>query len=383
LPINETERTTFELCQTDGRARQGVLSTRRGQIETPVFMPVGTIAAVKALTVDQLYALDPQVILCNTYHLMLRPGVELLEQMGGVHSFMSWDRPILSDSGGFQLFSLEGIRKVREEGVEFQSHIDGSTHFLSPETSVGIQCRMGVDIAMAFDECPPYGIDHAAAERSMEMTHRWAARSLEARGESSTALFGIIQGGIYPDLRRRSVEAICDLPFDGYAIGGLSVGESKDEMLEMLEATAPQMPADRPRYLMGVGTPADLLDGVAAGIDMFDCVMPTRNGRNGTIFTRDGKMNIRNAQYRADPRPLDEECACPTCRSISRAYLRHLFAAGEMAGPVYATIHNLFFYLDLMRGIRQSIASRRFRGFREEFLFRFNGSTVMGGAQNQ
>jgi queuine tRNA-ribosyltransferase len=361
---------TFELLGTSGRARRGRIGTRHGTIETPVFMPVGTAAAVKSLAIDQLEALAPQIILCNTYHLMLRPGVDLVEKMGGVHRFMGWSGAVLSDSGGFQVFSLAEIRKVREEGVEFRSHIDGSRHFLSPEESVAIQSRMGVDIAMAFDECPAYGLSKSEVERSMELTHRWAVRSLAApRGAS--ALFGIVQGGVFADLRRRSVEAIASQPFDGIAIGGLSVGEPKEEMLEVLDATAPLLPTGLPRYVMGVGTPEDLLDGVAAGIDMFDCVMPTRNARNGTLFTRSGKLSIRNARYRDDDRPLDDECSCLACSRVSRAYLRHLYTAGEIAASVYNTIHNIRFYLDLMAGIRQSVASNSFEAFRETFLSRY------------
>jgi queuine tRNA-ribosyltransferase len=363
----------FTVESTEGAARLGRIETARGEIETPVFMPVGTAASVKSLTTEQLIQLAPQIILSNTYHLMLRPGVDLIEKLGGVQRFMAWDRPVLTDSGGFQVFSLSAIRKIREEGVEFRSHIDGSAQFLSPERSIEIQCRMGVDIAMAFDECPAYGLSRAEVERSMEMTHRWAGRSLAAKWPSS-ALFGIVQGGIFPDLRQRSVEAIAALPFDGIAIGGLSVGEPKEEMLETLAHTAPLLPTDRPRYLMGVGTPEDLLDGVAAGIDMFDCVMPTRNARNGTLFTRDGKLSIKNARYREDASPIDPECSCPTCRSISRAYLRHLYTSGEIAAAVYSTIHNVSFYLDLMRGVRQAIASKSFGVFREAFRSRLTAA---------
>ena len=380
-------------------------------------MPVGTLASVKSLTTDQLKNLNtqhpapstqpsapgtqhpalstqhpalstqhsapttqhsalesgPEIILNNTYHLMLRPGIELLEQLGGVHRFMNWDRAVLSDSGGFQVFSLSSIRKVREEGVEFRSHIDGSAHFLSPERSIEIQSRMGVDIAMAFDECPPYGLGHAEVGKSMEMTHRWAERSLRARRAGGPALFGIVQGGVYHDLRARSVEAITAMPFDGFAIGGVAVGESKDEMLDIMRFTAPLLPADKPRYLMGVGTPDDLLDGVEAGIDMFDCVMPTRNARNGSLFTSLGKVAIKNAKYAADQRPLDPNCSCVTCRTVSRAYLRHLYVNDEIAAMVYNTIHNVSFYLDLMRGIRQAIASNSFGSFRDAFRARMAG----------
>ncbi len=396
MPPSADSRLTFELLHTDGAARRGRITTPHGTIETPVFMPVGTLASVKSLTTDQLKQLGgsqagsndldtgirsgPEIILNNTYHLMLRPGADLLERLGGVHRFMSWDRAVLSDSGGFQVFSLANIRKVREAGVEFRSHLDGSAHFLSPETSVGIQTKMGVDIAMALDECPVYGISHAEVERSMEMTHRWARRSLEARdlldeqrragGGRAPALFGIVQGGIHHDLRKRSVEAIAELPFEGVAIGGVSVGERKEEMLDVVGFTAPLLPPDRPRYLMGVGTPEDLLDGVAAGIDMFDCVMPTRNARNGSLFTSEGKVAIKNAKYAADEGPLDPACSCVTCRTVSRAYLRHLFMTGEIAASVYNTIHNVSFYLDLMRAVRQAIASNSFGPFREAFLAR-------------
>lgn len=377
----------FRLLRTDGPARLGEVETPHGVIDTPVFMPVGTAASVKSLTTEQLKRLGsdaqrsageppeagapvtgPRIILNNTYHLMLRPGAGLIEKLGGVHKFMNWDRAVLTDSGGFQLFSLSAIRKIREEGVEFRSHIDGSAHFLSPENSVGIQTRMGVDIAMAFDECPAYGLSHGEVETSMELTHRWAKRSLAAR--TTSALFGIVQGGIHLDLRKRSVEAIAALDFDGIAIGGVSVGEPKEEMFQVVGFTAPLLPADRPRYLMGVGTPEDLVNGVAAGIDMFDCVMPTRNARNGTLFTSSGKIHIKNARYAADDRPVDPECSCMTCSTVSRAYLRHLYGNGEIAAAVYNTIHNLSFYLDLMRAIRQAIASNSFGSFRSRFLSR-------------
>jgi queuine tRNA-ribosyltransferase len=380
--LSAESRVKFELLRSDRSARLGRIITPHGPIDTPVFMPVGTLGSVKSLTTEQLKSLStqhsalstPQIILNNTYHLMLRPGIELLEKLGGVHTFMNWDRAVLSDSGGFQVFSLASIRKVREEGVEFRSHIDGAAHFLSPETSIDIQTRMGVDIAMAFDECPEYGLSHAEVEKSLELTHRWAKRSLAARRWPLAGLFGIVQGGIYPDLRKRAVEQIASLDFDGIAIGGVSVGEPKAEMHEVMNTTAPLLPADKPRYLMGVGTPEDLLDGVAAGIDMFDCVMPTRNARNGTLFTSAGKLQIKNAKYAADPGPLDERCSCLTCSTVSRAYLRHLFLNGEIAALVYNTIHNVWFYLDLMRGIRQAIALDSFGSFRETFLSRIQES---------
>jgi queuine tRNA-ribosyltransferase len=361
-------RLSFTLLGTDGPARRGEIVTPHGTIQTPVFMPVGTRASVKGLTTEQLQRLGPEIILNNTYHLMLRPGVDLVEKLGGVHKFMGWDRAVLSDSGGFQLFSLASIRKIREEGVEFRSHIDGAPYFLSPESSVEIQTRMGVDIAMAFDECPAYGLSHADVEKSMLLTHRWAKRSLAARGPS--ALFGIVQGGTHTDLRRRSVEEIAAMDFDGVAIGGVSVGEPKEAMFEVVDFTAPLLPKEKPRYLMGVGTPEDLVSGVAAGIDMFDCVMPTRNARNGTLFTSFGKVSIKNAKFAGDDRPLDPECSCVACTTVSRAYLRHLYTNDEIAASVYNTIHNLSFYLDLMRAIRQAIASNSFRSFRDTFLKR-------------
>jgi len=373
-------RISFDLLHRDGAARRGRITTRHGTIETPVFMPVGTLGSVKSLTTEQLKQLGsdgagPEIILNNTYHLMLRPGVDLLERLGGVHRFESWDRAILTDSGGFQIFSLSKIRKVREEGVEFRSHLDGSAHFLSPEKSIELQTRMGVDIAMAFDECPAYGLSQAEVEKSMELTHRWARRSLAARTGSPAlfgpALFGIVQGGTHQDLRKRSVEEIASLDFEGVAIGGVSVGEPKEAINEVVGYTAPLLPEAKPRYLMGVGTPEDLLNGVAAGVDMFDCVMPTRNARNGSIFTSQGKIAIKNARFAEDEGPLDPECSCLTCRTVSRAYLRHLFVNGEIAASVYNTIHNVSFYLDLMRGIRQAIVLDSFRSYREKVLSRF------------
>ena len=331
-------------------------------------MPVGTAASVKSLTTEQLKALGARIILNNTYHLMLRPGIELLDKLGGVHKFMNWDRAVLSDSGGFQVFSLAKIRKVREEGVEFRSHIDGSQHFLSPETSLDIQSRFGVDIAMAFDECPAYGLSRSEVETSLQLTQRWAARSLKAAQDRKQNVFGIIQGGVFEDLRKQSAEAIGGMDFDGIAIGGVSVGEPKDEMFDVVNFTAPLMPAEKPRYLMGVGTPEDLVNGVAAGIDMFDCVLPTRNARTGTLFTSLGKLNIKNARFADDQGPLDPECSCVTCTTVSRAYLRHLYIGGEIAASVYNTIHNVFFYLDLMGKVRQAIASNSFASFREAFL---------------
>ena len=371
------ERISFEVLTTDGAARRGRLHTRHGIVETPVFMPVGTLGSVKSLTTDLLTSLGPRIILSNTYHLMLRPGIEILEAMGGLHRFMGWNGAILTDSGGFQIWSLAEMRKIREEGVEFRSHIDGSKQFLSPETAVDLQVRMGVDIAMAFDECPAYGLEKKNVEKSMELTHRWAARSLAAR-RSPTSLFGIVQGGCFTDLRQRSVETLAAMDFDGLAIGGLSVGEPKPEMLETLCVTAPILPKDRPRYLMGVGTPEDLIEGVAAGIDMFDCVMPTRNARNGTLFTSRGKLHIRNARFQRDEGPIDPECSCATCQTVSLAYLRHLYVGGEIAALVYNTVHNVSFYLDLMGRIREAVASGGFAAFRNEALERLSGGNNAG-----
>jgi queuine tRNA-ribosyltransferase len=367
-------RLSFRILHRDGAARRGEIATPHGTIQTPVFMPVGTRASVKSLTMAQLARLGPEIILSNTYHLMLRPGIDLVEQLGGIHRFTSWNRAILTDSGGFQLFSLAAIRKIREEGVEFRSHIDGSPYFLTPEGSVEIQTRMGVDIAMAFDECPAYGISKAEVEKSMQLTHRWARRSLAAR--TTSALFGIVQGGVHTDLRRISAEEIGAMGFDGVAIGGVSVGEPKEEMFEVVNFTAPLLPADKPRYLMGVGTPEDLVNAVAAGIDMFDCVMPTRNARNGTLFTSRGKIAIKNSKFATDETPLDPNCPCETCTTVSRAYLRHLFVNDEIAAMVYNTIHNVSFYLDLMGAIRQAIASNSFESFREEFLSRTKQETI-------
>ncbi|HUO84086.1 MAG TPA: tRNA guanosine(34) transglycosylase Tgt [Thermoanaerobaculia bacterium] len=364
---------SFEVEHADGAARAGTLRTSHGSLSTPLFMPVGTAGSVKGLTTPQLADLEPGIVLCNTYHLMLRPGVEVIEQIGGIHRFIGWDGVVLTDSGGFQVFSLSEIRKVREEGVEFQSHLDGSRHVLTPEGSIDLQERMGVDIAMAFDECPAPGLPLDQVRASMEMTHRWAERCLQAR-RGTSALFGIVQGGIWPDLREQSAGVTGAMPFDGLAIGGLSVGEPKELMLETLRFTAPRLPREKPRYLMGVGTPEDILEAVAVGIDMFDCVLPTRNARNGTLFTSRGKISMKNARYRGDEEPLDPECSCLTCRTVSKAYLRHLFVSGEIAAAVYNTIHNLHFYLDLMKGIRHSIASGSFDEYRNSFLKRTSPS---------
>ncbi len=361
----------FSLIKKDlaSAARRGTFTTPHGKVDTPVFMPVGTQATVKTLSPEDLVNLGVEIILSNTYHLFLRPGHELIRDFGGVQKFMGWNRPVLTDSGGFQVFSLAELRKITEEGVIFQSHIDGGAkHFISPEYAVEIQETLGSDIMMAFDECIPYPATRDYALESLERTMRWARRCREAKKDTGQALFGIVQGGMYPDLRRRSAEALVDIGFDGYAIGGLSVGETKPMMYEMIEASVPSLPECAPRYLMGVGTPEDLVEGVDRGVDMFDCVMPTRNARNGTFFTSLGKVVIRNAQYERDKLPIDPDCGCYTCRNFTRAYLRHLFNAGEVLALRLGTIHNLFFYLNLMRNIRRSVEQGRFKEFRKEFL---------------
>jgi queuine tRNA-ribosyltransferase len=343
--------------------------TSHGEINTPVFMPVGTQATVKTLAPADLVSLGAEIILSNTYHLFLRPGHGLIREFGGLQKFMGWHRPVLTDSGGFQVFSLADLRKITEEGVTFQSHIDGGAkHFITPEYAVEIQEALGADIIMAFDECIPFPATRDYARESLERTIRWAKRCADAKKDTGQALFGIVQGGMYPELRRHSAEALLEIGFDGYALGGLSVGETKPIMYEMVEATMPSLPADKPRYLMGVGTPEDLVEGVDRGIDMFDCVMPTRNARNGTFFTSFGKVVIRNAQYERDKQPVDPECECYTCRNFSRAYLRHLFNANEVLALRLGTVHNVSFYLDLMRKVRSSIEQGRFREFKKAFL---------------
>ncbi len=371
---------SFDILAREGEARAGLIKTRRGEIETPVFMPVGTAGTVKGIRFEELEApdLDARIILGNTYHLWLRPGIEVIKSSGGLHKFIGWDRAMLTDSGGFQVWSLAEIRKVTEEGTEFRSHIDGALCFLSPEISMEVQTALGAEIAMAFDECPPGQIEHDAAQKSMELTLRWARRSkeafdvLQAGSLRTQALFGIIQGAAHLDLRRESLERTVEIDFDGYAIGGLSVGEEKAVMLDIIEDVAPRMPADRPRYLMGVGTPEDLIEGVARGVDMFDCVLPTRNGRTGQAFTSRGKLNIKNARYMIDQRPLDEACGCSVCRRHSRAFIRHLYLAGEMLAGILLTHHNLAFFLDTMRRVRQAIRSGQFAKFRREFTEHLN-----------
>ncbi len=358
----------FGVTARDGRARAGSLTTPHGTVETPVFMPVGTAGAVKAVLHRDLRELGARLLLANTYHLMLRPGDALVAALGGLHGFTGWDRPFLTDSGGYQVFSLAGLRQLDEAGVRFRSHIDGSLHLLSPERSLEVQQNLGADLVMAFDECPPGDAPREQVAEATARTTRWARRSRAAHRRDDQWLFGIVQGGAHLDLREQSARELLELDFPGYAIGGLSVGEPKPARARVLEQLDPLLPEDRPRYLMGVGTPEDLIEAVARGVDMFDCVLPTRNARNGQLFTRTGRLSIRNARYREDSRPPDPECGCPTCRSASRAYLRHLHLANEMTAASLMSIHNLFFYVDMMRAMRQSIRSFRFEAWRREAL---------------
>ena len=340
----------------DGAARAGVLHTAHGTVPTPVFMPVGTAGTVKAMTADAVRATGARMVLGNTYHLMLRPGAERIARLGGLHRFMDWHGPILTDSGGFQVMSLAGLRKMDADGVTFQSHVDGSRHRLTPERSVEIQHLLGADVTMCFDECTPFPATHEQAATSMRLSMRWAARSREAFvPRAGHGLFGIVQGSVFPDLRAESVAALTNIGFEGYAVGGLAVGEGQEAMFTTLECTTPLLPSDKPRYLMGVGTPSDLIGAVRRGIDMFDCVMPTRSGRTGRAYTRGGVINIRNARHAEDNRPLDPGCACPACRNHSRAYLHHLFKANEMLGPMLLTWHNIQYYQDLMAELRAGI----------------------------
>lgn len=364
----ESRTPLFALLDRSGAARRGRLTFERGTVETPAFMPVGTYGTVKGMTPEELIETGAEIILGNTFHLMLRPGTEVIAAHGDLHDFMHWDGPILTDSGGFQVFSLAELRKLDERGVTFASPVDGSRIFLGPEESMAVQRALGSDVVMIFDECTPYPATPAEAQASMERSLRWAARSKAAHGESAAALFGIVQGGMYADLRRHSAEGLIDIGFDGYAIGGLSVGEPEDERLAVLDATCPLLPEDRPRYLMGVGRPEDIVEAVRRGVDMFDCVMPTRNARNGHLFTRFGDLKIRNARWRADTRPLDESCTCYTCQHYSRAYIKHLQRCNEILGARLATIHNLHFYQQLMREIREAIEQQRFDEFAREFL---------------
>ena len=353
----------FKVSATDGAARRGVLETAHGVIDTPAFMPVGTYGAVKGMSPVEVRALGAQIVLGNTFHLWLRPGLEVIGAHGGLHRFMGWDGPILTDSGGFQVFSLGELRKISEEGVRFQSPVNGDSCFLTPEESMRIQRVLNSDIVMAFDECTPHPATEAQARDSMRLSMRWAARSKAAHAGNSNALFGIVQGGMFEHLRDESLAELTAIGFDGYAIGGLSVGEPKPDMLRILRHTAPRLPADRPRYLMGVGTPSDIIAAVTAGIDMFDCVLPTRNARNGWLYTRHGVVKLRNARYRDDTGPLDPDCACYTCRNFTRAYLHHLQRVNEMLGARLNTLHNLHYYQELMAGLRAAIAGGRLADF--------------------
>jgi queuine tRNA-ribosyltransferase len=357
----------FELLSTDGHARRGRLTFERGVVETPIFMPVGTYGAVKSLTPEDLHGIGAQIILGNTFHLMLRPTTKVIQAHGDLHNFMNWQKPILTDSGGFQVFSLGAMRKIKEEGVTFKSPINGSKIFMSPESSMQVQRELGSDIVMIFDECTPYPATVQEAADSMRLSLRWAKRSKDAHSDNPNALFGIVQGGMYEHLREESINGLLDIGFDGYAIGGLSVGEPKDEMMATLDAIHQKMPTDKPRYLMGVGTPEDLVEAVSRGIDMFDCVMPTRNARNGHLFTTFGVVKIRNAQYEFDTNPIDENCACYTCQNFSRSYLRHLDKCGEMLGSRLNTIHNLHYYLSLMAEMRDAIERGEFEAFKKDF----------------
>ncbi|MCL2657358.1 MAG: tRNA guanosine(34) transglycosylase Tgt [Betaproteobacteria bacterium] len=359
----------FDLLHTSDGARRGRLQLNHGIVDTPVFMPVGTYGTVKAMSPHELDEIGAQICLGNTFHLWLRPGMKVMETFGGLHDFMGWRKPILTDSGGFQVFSLGALRKISEEGVKFSSPIDGAKLMLTPEESMRIQRGLNSDIVMIFDECTPYPAEHAVAAQSMLLSQRWARRSRDEfdRLENPNALFGIVQGGMHEDLRDESLAALMDIGFHGFAIGGLSVGEPKEEMERILSHTAPRLPADKPRYLMGVGTPEDLVYGVSRGIDMFDCVMPTRNARNGWIFTQWGNLKIRNAKHRNDPRPLDEACGCYACRHFSRAYLHHLDRANEILGARLMTIHNLYYYQQLMREMREAIDQQGFAAFVADF----------------
>lgn len=359
---------SFSVVAHSGRARAGVLTTPHGTVETPVFMPVGTAGVVKATTRRDLGELGASILLANTYHLMLRPGDDLVKDLGGLHGFTGWSGPFLTDSGGYQVFSLAGLRTLTEEGVRFKSHLDGSPHLITPERSMEIQMNLGADIVMAFDECPPATAAREEVEAATARTTRWARRSRAAHLRDDQWLFGIVQGGVDPDLRERSVREIAEIGFPGLAVGGLAVGEDKAVRERVLGHLDPLLPEEKPRYLMGVGTPEDILEGVARGVDMFDCVLPTRNARNGQLFTRHGRLSIRNARFKRDPRPPDPECGCPACRTASRAYLRHLHLSGEITGAVLMTLHNLWFYLDTLRRMRQSILLGRFEEFRVETL---------------
>lgn len=357
----------LEHHEAQSGARSGKIETPHGVIRTPVFMPVGTQGSVKALTPEDLLSLGVEIILANTYHLYLRPGHERVARLGGLHHFMHWPRPILTDSGGYQVYSLGALRKINPEGVSFRSHLDGSSHFLSPELAVRIQEALGSDIAMVLDECTPYPVAYDYARFSHELTRDWARRCKEAHQKKEQALFGIIQGSIFMDLRKESAESIVTIGFDGYALGGLSVGEEKTQRQEIIAYTLPLLPDEKPRYLMGLGTPEDLVEGVGLGADMFDCVLPTRNARNGMLFTRNGPVIIKKAEYAEDPQPIDPDCTCYTCRNYSRAYLRHLYVSKELLSYRLNTLHNIHYFMELMQGLQQAVAQDRFLEFKKEF----------------
>ncbi|UCD85285.1 MAG: tRNA guanosine(34) transglycosylase Tgt [Deltaproteobacteria bacterium] len=360
----------FELVKKEAntQARLGRLKTPHGEVKTPVFMPVGTQATVKSLTPEDLKDIGAEMVLANTYHLYLRPGVDIIKDLGGLHCFMNWEMPLLTDSGGFQIYSLGELSKIGEEGFTFKSPFDGSEHFLSPEDVMDIQEKLGADIIMTLDECTSYPASYDYTLNSLELTTRWAGRCKQAKSREDQALFGIIQGGMFPELRRRSAEQIVGIGFDGYGIGGLSVGETKSMMWEMLESTLPFLPEDQPRYLMGLGKPEDLVEAVSRGVDMFDCVLPTRNARNGSLFTSEGKVVIKNSEYTRDGAPLDPNCECYTCRNYTRAYLRHLFMAQEILSARLNTIHNLYYYIELIGQIREAIGEDRLPQFQEELM---------------
>lgn len=376
-----TERFKFNIATTDGNARRGTISMLRGDIETPAFMPVGTAGTVKAMEPENVRSTGADIILGNTYHLMLRPTAERMHKLGGLHKFMNWDRPILTDSGGFQVMSLAELRKMSEEGVEFKSHLDGQKIMLSPERSMEIQRLLGSDIVMAFDECTPFPATHEVAKQSMELSMRWAKRSRDgfdagAEHAGRAALFGIVQGSTFEDLRRTSIDALTDIGFDGYAVGGLAVGEGQEKMFEVLDYTMPMMPKAAPRYLMGVGKPDDIVGAVQRGIDMFDCVMPSRSGRTGQGFTRRGTINIRNARHKDDMRPIDSECSCPACTKYSRAYIHHLDKAQEILGSMLLTWHNIQFYQDLMKELRGAISEHNLDKYSAQFLEKYRSGDI-------
>jgi queuine tRNA-ribosyltransferase len=363
----------IEIIRNDGAARLGTLLTEHGNINTPVFMPVGTQGVVKAMTHKELRETGATMILANAYHLYLRPGDEMIRRLGGIHAFSGWDGALLTDSGGYQIFSLGVLREIKEDGVLFQSHIDGSRHFLTPEKMIKVQENIGADIAMCLDECVSYPSSYEYTNESVELTSRWAKRCSEAKSDGQQKLFGIVQGGFYKDLRLKSAHELLEMDFDGYAIGGLSVGEPKSLMWDMVDTVIDLLPQGKPRYMMGVGMPDDLLEGVRRGIDMFDCILPTRLARNGTLFTWDGKMNLKNARYTEDARPIMETCSCYTCRTFSRAYLRHLLVSHELTSFYLNTVHNVFFYMEFMKKIRDAVCVGSFEGFYNDFNARYEG----------